>query len=319
MHSSVEGIDGNGFRNIDMLETAEIVALGDSHTYGNNVGLEESWPQQLAKMANLTAYNFGVGGYGSLQYHYLLQDAVALGPKYIVLGLYIANDLSDVCVMIREMEYWQEWAKMRGYDIGPCLHSSMRLENSSKQLTKLLFDLVTQTAVGSLMALVQQRASEKIGVRSAVVVKEESNPTIISHKRIAAHKTYMDMDQEEISLGFEITKDIIGDAKIKSDLNNISFSVALIPSKERVFFDYLIDKDYELPEKYRESVDNEMKLVNRFLRLFGELGIEAVDVKPNVLRELYKSDNVYTQSDDGHPGRIGYKAYAEAIYASILN
>jgi hypothetical protein len=285
------------------------------------VSSEESWPQQLAKMANMTTYNFGMGGYGSLQYHHLIDEAVKLRPKHIILGLYVANDLNDVCKLIRKMDFWQEWAEERGYDIEPCFNSNgWRRSNNSNGLVRQRYRLVPQTAVASLMAYAWMRASERLSsAKSAVVVREETNPTIIKYRRIVAHKTHMDVKQERISLGFEITKDIIADAKRKSDLNNISFSIALIPSKERVFFDYLIDKGYELPRDYHELINNETKLVNQFLLFGEELAIKTVDVKSYVLRELYKSRNVYTRTDDGHPGRIGYKAYAEAIYASILH
>ena len=58
---SKEG-DQNGFRNKKAIEKAEIVTLGDSHTFGYNVSIEESWPQQLSHMTNLSVYNLGMGG-----------------------------------------------------------------------------------------------------------------------------------------------------------------------------------------------------------------------------------------------------------------
>ena len=261
---SLEGIDENGFRNPKILETVDIATLGDSHTYGNNVISEESWPQQLAKMTNMTIYNFGVGGYGSLQYHYLMDEAVQLRPKHIILGLYVANDLSSVCDFIRKMDYWQRWATERAYGIEPCFHVTRWSNDYSR--------VVTRTAVGSLVAYAWTSAFERLSPSSqdVVVVREEMNPTIIKHRRILINKKNMDMDQENITLGFEITKDIIADVKRKSDLNDIRFSIALRPSKERVFFDYLIDKGYQLPGDYHELVENEKKLVNQFLHLFEE-------------------------------------------------
>ena len=66
------------------------------------------------------------------------------------------------------------------------------------------------------MALAMNRASERLSAKDTVGVREETNPTILKHGRIAAHKAYMDMEQEHISLGFEITKDIIANAKRKA-------------------------------------------------------------------------------------------------------
>ena len=42
------GHDNWGFRNAKVPETAEIVALGDSHTYGNTARMNEAWPKVLA-------------------------------------------------------------------------------------------------------------------------------------------------------------------------------------------------------------------------------------------------------------------------------
>ena len=54
--SSLDGIDENGFRNPVVLKQTDIVALGDSYTYGVNVDSEDSWPRQLAKMLDMSVY-----------------------------------------------------------------------------------------------------------------------------------------------------------------------------------------------------------------------------------------------------------------------
>ena len=47
MDISLRDIDENGFRNPKLFEEVDIVTVGDSFTYGNNVSSEKSWPQQL--------------------------------------------------------------------------------------------------------------------------------------------------------------------------------------------------------------------------------------------------------------------------------
>src|SRR5881296_449998 len=41
------GFDSWGFRNPAVPETADIVAIGDSHTYGNTATMNDSWPSVL--------------------------------------------------------------------------------------------------------------------------------------------------------------------------------------------------------------------------------------------------------------------------------
>lgn len=90
------GHDSNGFRNDSVPERADIVALGDSQTWGINANREGAWPQVLGRMTGRTVYNMGVGGYGPLQYWALTEKALSFSPKVVVVGLYTGNDIYDV-------------------------------------------------------------------------------------------------------------------------------------------------------------------------------------------------------------------------------
>jgi hypothetical protein len=46
------GNDANGFRNANIPSKAEIVAIGDSHTYGWGVHSDEAWPHELQKFTS---------------------------------------------------------------------------------------------------------------------------------------------------------------------------------------------------------------------------------------------------------------------------
>src|SRR2546421_1234104 len=61
------GHDANGFRNASVPPKVDIVALGDSQTWGVNVHKDDAWPQQLEKLSGHSVYNMGVGGYGPIQ------------------------------------------------------------------------------------------------------------------------------------------------------------------------------------------------------------------------------------------------------------
>src|SRR5262249_21309281 len=67
------GHDGLGYRNIVVPERADIVAIGDSQTYGVGAPRDSSWPYQLSQLLGENVYNMAVGGYGPLQYLYLTQ------------------------------------------------------------------------------------------------------------------------------------------------------------------------------------------------------------------------------------------------------
>src|SRR2546425_6494051 len=89
------GHDANGFRNASVPPKVDVVALGDSQTWGINVHTDDAWPQQLERLSGRSVYNMGVGGYGPIQYWILMDKALSLSPKVIVVGLYFGNDLYD--------------------------------------------------------------------------------------------------------------------------------------------------------------------------------------------------------------------------------
>jgi len=92
--------DKKGFRNKFVPRNADIVALGDSQTYGVKVlrhqswpqGVKvlrhQSWPQQLARLSNKKIYNMACGGYGQAHHLILLEEAIEFKPKLIIETLY---------------------------------------------------------------------------------------------------------------------------------------------------------------------------------------------------------------------------------------
>src|SRR5262245_47084774 len=57
------GHDANGFRNARVPGKADVVAIGDSQTYGTGVTAEQAWPAQTAAMTQKIVYNMSFGGY----------------------------------------------------------------------------------------------------------------------------------------------------------------------------------------------------------------------------------------------------------------
>jgi hypothetical protein len=93
------GHDARGFRNDAVPDRADVVALGDSQTWGVNVSRAEAWPAQLGRLTNRRVYSMSLGGFGPVQYWALADDALTLSPKTVVVGLYFGNDLYDAYSM----------------------------------------------------------------------------------------------------------------------------------------------------------------------------------------------------------------------------
>jgi hypothetical protein len=87
--------DRSGFRNSKRLQKAEIIALGDSQTYGFGVRPHEAWPQQLESLSGVSIYNMSCGGYGPTHSLVLWEEALQLKPHMIIEALYAGNDMFD--------------------------------------------------------------------------------------------------------------------------------------------------------------------------------------------------------------------------------
>jgi hypothetical protein len=95
LNPAYPGLDKRGWRNQAAAPQADIVALGDSFTYGVTVSAEEAWPQRLSVMLHRTVYQMAVPGYGPGQYLLLFDQAAILRPEVIVATLYFGNDFMD--------------------------------------------------------------------------------------------------------------------------------------------------------------------------------------------------------------------------------
>lgn len=312
LDQSLGGIDDNGFRNASVPETADIVAIGDSHTYGVNVDPEDSWPNQLAAMTNMSIYNFGVSGYGILQYKHLIHEATKLKPRYIIIGFYAANDLK-VCKLFGSLDYWKEWAKEKEYDIEFCP------SKNKKERFLLSKYAMYETAIGSLTTYVWELASQRYNLGAegqSVIINHGSNPTITTGDRLINQYRNMDLTRQEASLGFEITKDVLIEAKNRLDKLDIELIVMFIPSKESVYLDFPEDSDFQPPREFYDMVAKENDVLDKLTTTLNDHDIDYINAKPYVSDAVKQSKRVYTYTGDGHPLKAGYEAYAKAVYES---
>ena len=105
--SGVHHTDGHGFRNPwPWPETAEIITLGDSVTFGQGVNDEQAWPAVLARaFPSSRIINLGLIGSGPQQYLRVYETfGLTLHPKVVLVGFFIGNDFWDA-------EMFDRWLK----------------------------------------------------------------------------------------------------------------------------------------------------------------------------------------------------------------
>lgn len=336
MNPNVSEIDENGFRN-KKLTSVDIVALGDSHTYGYNVSSDKSWPKLLGQKLKKNVYNFGVGGYGILQYQNLLSKAIELNPKVILLGLYLANDLNDICALVWESkEIGSHFNSSVCYEIKPdSALASYATKKTNISLGKWLKENSAVISVVlkyyhrfstpkriNIIGLNSTKKTEKSGGTNELVINDGKIKTMIDFRRIKLNKECMDMNSPHIQMAYEEFKKFFLEAKKKTELNNIHFGVLFLPSKARVFYEYLKQRDYCLSKDYEDLKNNEDKLKVMNSEFLKNIGILFIDVLPDMENALLKYGDIYPAWDDGHPLLFGYEVYAENafnLYQQIIS
>lgn len=58
------GNDAWGFRNIRVPDSSDVLAIGDSMTYGFAAPADKCWPRQLESLSGRSVYSMALGGYG---------------------------------------------------------------------------------------------------------------------------------------------------------------------------------------------------------------------------------------------------------------
>lgn len=94
-------IDKYGFRNsnsVDMLDTIDVLALGDSFTEGLGAPQDSSWPVLLSNLYNKRVYNAGIMGSDPVYGLKLLQEQyIRMQPKIVIFAVNY-SDLTDIII-----------------------------------------------------------------------------------------------------------------------------------------------------------------------------------------------------------------------------
>jgi hypothetical protein len=320
-------VDEHCFRNQPQHGPIDLVALGDSQTYGFNVESADSWPQVLGRQLDVDVYNLGIGAYGILQYQHLIERAIELDTKYIVLGLYLANNLDDICRLLISSEHWRSWAQGNGVDPRQCPDEvrpphGERTAGSEDEKPSRQGWMRRNLALVSLIDTLRAERSilDKIEggrIRYAIVIDDGRIRTIFKHARIQRHAAFMDLERHHIATGLDITKEFLRRADEATRSCGISFLVLFIPSKERVFARYLRKRDVPIPEDYSNLVANEDRLKTEVSTFLADRGTPFADLLPPMERGLEEVDDLYPARADGHPLAAGYRIYAQAAFELI--
>jgi len=311
------GHDEWGFRNARRPETADIVCIGDSMTYGMAALARETWPAVLAEIRGATVYNMGLGGYGPIQYLHLMRTlAVRLRPKTVIVGFYFGNDFFDVYNLVRFNENWSSYAELGGSKVegGPFV-----LPRQSGKFLGELRDWLSKNSV--FYAFVSQRSGFGfVREREFAAMAADKADNLISYRDDKHHVIFnldprvrfLDMRDPRIQAAMAITPHVMSDMRSVAEKEAMRLIVALIPTKERVYGRLLERAGYR--EKYSrlaDALDQEDAARAWLAGVLRDRDIEFVDLLPALETEI-KNRDLFPRTDP-HPNKDGYRAIAETI------
>jgi hypothetical protein len=305
--------DAWGYRNTKVPESADIVCIGDSMTYGISALARDSWPRALARMTGETVYNMSVGGYGPIQYLYLMQnEAIKLHPKTVIVGLYLGNDLIDVYNEVRFNKNWSIYGKLDGPDSMPVLAYQPRPDKFLGGVRDWLarhsvfYALLSTTPVFDFFRERELRNGLAADPKGIMSYRDSK------HNVVFMEGTSLDLNDPRIKSAMEITKKVLVDMHGVADKNGFRLIVALIPTKERVYANLLVRAGYrEKYPRFAEAVRQEDTVRKELSGFLHQNNIEAINLLPALEVDAEERDP-YPHTDM-HPTKEGYRVIADTI------
>jgi hypothetical protein len=314
------GHDAWGFRNGEVPGSADIVCIGDSMTYGYGARARESWPAVLSVTRGQRTYNMALGGYGPIQYLYLMQTRAAqLHPKIVIVALNLGNDLLDAYNMVYSHKRWSMYKTADFPDLPPPTisprHAGKFLGGLRDWLSarSVLYMLITQLPFFDFVRVRESSGYADIDTR--IRYHEARHNTIFYlHSRLRP----LDLTDPQVKSGLEITKRVMVEIQKDAERNAMRLIVAIVPTKQRVYGDLVKQAGYLAPNsdvrgkevlaKALRDEDVTREAIVSFLR---DQQIEVVDLLPALSSEVAMRD-AYPETDS-HPNRFGYRAMAGSI------
>ena len=288
-------IDAYGFRNaVPWQDTVDVVAIGDSLTFGYGVEAHEAWPRILEAETGRSVINLGLIGAGPQQ-HLRLYETFGqdLDPELVVVGAYIANDFWDTEMFDR----WERSGASGNYLLWrdfsrPTARELERFGGRIRYLMKQESRLYQLVRYGQ-RALRSRRAGPPVVVEPQPGAELQLRPAYLDGTTAHANKD---------TPYFEMALESLRELRDQVALQGATLLVVLQPSKEETYLGLAGRPTPDPAKDYRDALD--------------DLGVAYLDLGP-VFRERAGRGDVLYFATDGHPNANGYRLTAEALFEYV--
>ncbi|MFA5996854.1 MAG: hypothetical protein WC790_04070, partial [Candidatus Paceibacterota bacterium] len=319
--------DAWGFKNRLVPTTTDIVAIGDSHTYGT-YGADTDWSAFLEKSSGRDIYNLSVWGYGPVEYLGLLPRALSLHPHTVVIAVYLGNDVFNAY----DAAYHRAaWTALRD----PSFVDAVPVDSSTFKETHIAFrglrdflreHLAVYRLLGDGSRLLRERlgmaSPRTVGTRDwattdldASLIYDET-PSVATKFWPASRIKGVDLSTPEVAEGLAVTKRVFIAMKEMADKQGVPILFAFIPEKEEVYAP-LVAQTGLSNAVFDASVQHETHIRAELAEFCSARHLYCTDMLPGLQASVASGDAVYRFHWDEHPAPDGYAVYASLIQDAL--
>lgn len=325
--ANTTGHDALGFRNPAVPEHANVVAIGDSQTYGVNAVRDDSWPYQLGKLLHQPVYNMALGGYGPLQYLYLAdQEARRLRPRLLLVAFYFGNDLIDASRAAHHMPYWAEWGTAGPEPLFFAEDQGAGNAEPEKRFAALrdwlsrhsvVYSMLRTTVLPRFAAWEADRMAKQATPDRRMLWVDPSRNSVRTIFTPQLRLSTLDLRLPVVQEGLGITKRAFAALKTTARAQGAQLLVVLIPTKERAYCGYLRDSGASMPEAFLALCENEQRVKDELERALVAEQVAYVDVTGALEAKIKEHVQIYPKDSESHPQAAGYRAIANVVHDAL--
>jgi SGNH hydrolase-like domain, acetyltransferase AlgX len=293
---AVHRTDEFGFRNpAPWPQRAEIVAVGDSLTFGYGVRDNEAWPKVIDQaLPGMHTINLGLIGAGPEQYYRLYETfGRKLQPKLLLVGLFVRNDFWDADLFDRWLKsgsgcnymVWRDYGRPR--DCANSLRWKASLWVHSSHLYNLFFWLA-------------KNARQQFKLESEIFRFDDGRRLRLEVEDFEA-KT---IDAQRERPQFQLVLRALQKMHAVANEDRTRMLIVFQPSKEEVYLPLLRGTVLDPSRPLREELTKS--------------GIDYLNLTAVFRKRAAKGEKLFFETD-GHPNAAGQELIAEAVLAHLKN
>ncbi len=270
-----------GFRNPAIPNVVDVIAIGDSQTYGLGVTMAESWPHGITSgLPGASSYSMALGGWSAPQYLYILGHAMRLRPRVAVVAFYVGNDPIEAYAQVYGNPRLAEFRHPSGIQPEPPPSIQFPAPKEEQWRVDLPGDRWLHfTPRGRRINVMAQPAADE---------------------------------------GWRILGEMAARMVDVVRAKGVEIRFTIIPTRELAYLPLLQSIGIAPPSEYTLLVAEESQRIADFSALLERLAPGSyIDVTAALQAAVQRGDFVYPNGVDGHPAAAGQAVIAAALATAL--